>query len=283
MQKSPFKSYPFIQFTILILITASFLFAGCSHTPSDDTTDSAPFDETSPSISLEAHIPDGDFPEMAKHPGDVIYSYSIYNNGARQTLQVVMTEAHYHVLPDNKNHLSGRFVIQLLGEDNTLISETPLHSGGFSSELGTHIDVTPEQLENTFEWLTYKWFIFRLPYNQDGNTLYAASVYRIAEDGSITRLLPDETVPDELRSPDPEFIITGDLFSPVINVWSNNRDGFNTNFWESYATIQGTTHLSFYTFNDENNSISLSEDYSGRGEGDDIDAAIAADELSLVE
>lgn len=258
--------------TVTVLIAASLLAIGCTLTSSDNTDLTTP-DETQTEPVSENHIPDEDFPEMAKHPGDVIYSSSLYLDNGRHTLQVVMTEAHYHVLPENKNHLSGKFVIQLLGEDNTLISETPLHSGGFTSELGTHIDVTPELLKNTFEW-EGKWFIYQIPYTENGETLYAASVYRIAEDGTFTRLIPDESVPGELRSPDPDFIITDNYFRCVPNIWINSRDGFNRNFWENYVTVQNTTHLSFYTFNDESNSISLSEDYSGRGKGEDIDAAM---------
>lgn len=250
--------------TVTVLIAASLLAIGCTLTSSDNTDLTTPAETQTESVS-ENHIPDEDFPEMAKHPGDVIYTFSLYRNGVKQTLQVVMTEAHYHVLPENKNHLSGNFVIQLLGEDNTLISETPLHSGGFTSELGTHIDVTPELLENTFEW-EGKWFIYQIPYTENGETLYAASVYRIADDGTFTRLIPDESVPGELRSPDPDFIITDDYFRCVPNIWINSRDGFNRNFWENYVTVQNTTHLSFYTFNDESNSISLSEDYIGGSE-----------------
>lgn len=263
--------------TVTILIAASLLAIGCTLTLSDNTNLTTP-DETQTESVSEYHIPDGDFPEMAKHPGDMIYSSSLYLDNGRHTLQVVMTEAHYHVLPENKNHLSGSFVIQLLGEDNTLISETPLHSGGFTSELGTHIDVTPELLENTFEW-DGKWFIHRIPYSENGETLYAVSVYRIAEDCTFSRFTPDESVPGELLSPDPDFIIVDNYFRCVPNIWVNTREGFNTNFWENYVTIQNTTHLSFYTFHDESSTISLSEDYSGRGEGEDIDAAMKRSEI----
>ncbi|MCM1468210.1 MAG: hypothetical protein NC086_08690, partial [Alistipes sp.] len=185
----------------------------------------------------------------------------------------VMTEAYYHILPENTNHLSGEFVIRLFDENMNLISETPLFSGGFVSELGTHIDVTPEQLEKTFERNADK-FIYRIPYSENGETLYAASVYSIKEDGSITRLLPDETVPGELRSPDPDFIATDNHFESVPNIWIEADKSFNTNYWENYVAIQNTTHLSFYSFNDENSTISLIEDYSGHSEGEDIDAAM---------
>lgn len=253
---------------VIVLIAASLLAIGCTLTSSDNNG-STVTDEMPTGPISENHTSDGDFPEMAKHPGDVIYT-ALFSG---KTLQIVMTEAHYHALPENTNHLSGEFAIRLFDENMNLISETPLFSGGFVSELGTHIDVTPEQLEKTFEANADK-FIYRIPYSENEETLYAASVYSIKEDGSITRLLPDETVPDELRSPDPDFIATDNHFQSVPNIWIEADKSFNTNFWENYVTIQNTTHLSFYTFNDENSTISLIEDYSGRGEGADIDAAM---------
>lgn len=262
--------------TVMILIAASLLAIGCTLTSSDNNASDIP-DDTQTEPSSEYHIPDGDFPEMAKHPGDVIYSSRLHGNGAWYTLQIVMTEAHYHVLPKNTNHLWGSFVIRLLDEDNTFISEVPLHSGGFTSELGTYIDVTPEVLDNTFEWHS-KWFIYKIPYTENGETLYAASVYLTEKNGTITRLVPDESVPAELRAPDPDFIIANDYFCMVPNIWIYDSpgysNGFNIDFWENYVTIQNTTHLSFYEFHDESCSISLNEDYSGRGEGADIDAAM---------
>ncbi|MCM1467798.1 MAG: M56 family metallopeptidase, partial [Alistipes sp.] len=73
---------------VIVLIAASLLAIGCTLT-SPDNNGSTDTDETPTEPISENQTSDGDFPEMAKHPGDVIYTAPF----SGKTLQVVMTEA----------------------------------------------------------------------------------------------------------------------------------------------------------------------------------------------